>query len=221
MRVEYNEAQTVAYFNGIKFRRDPKTGYFLATRKTDGKRRERLHCYVWRYYHGAVPEGFHVHHKDENKLHNDIENLECISRHDHLSLHSTELASQNQEQLSEHLNRVRWKATEWHRSEEGRAWHRDNGKRVAAQMEAQEYICQYCGRSYTTLPFGTSKFCSAKCRAADRRKRGVDNETRTCVICGKEFTANKYSKNRCCSRACGGALHSRSVDQKRRAAAGV
>lgn len=35
MRVTYNDDKTVAYFDGFKFRRDAKTGYFLSTKVTN------------------------------------------------------------------------------------------------------------------------------------------------------------------------------------------
>ena len=41
-------------------------------------------------------------------------------------------------------------------------------------------------------------FCSGACKAANRRKSGVDDETRKCEWCGNELTTNKYSKAKTC-----------------------
>jgi predicted RNA-binding Zn-ribbon protein involved in translation (DUF1610 family) len=47
-----------------------------------------LHCIIWEEYNGSVPEGHVIHHKDEIKLHNDIENLECLTWSEHSKLHN-------------------------------------------------------------------------------------------------------------------------------------
>lgn len=52
-----------------------------------------LHRAVWEFYNGKIPKGYHIHHKDENKKNNQIENLECLTKHDHNSLHKKEQAA--------------------------------------------------------------------------------------------------------------------------------
>lgn len=44
-----------------------------------------LHRYIWMTYNGPIPSDHVIHHKDGNKLNNDIENLECVPERDHLS----------------------------------------------------------------------------------------------------------------------------------------
>lgn len=46
-----------------------------------------VHRLEWIKHHGEIPEGFVVHHKDEDKMNWDIENLELISRGDHVLRH--------------------------------------------------------------------------------------------------------------------------------------
>lgn len=46
-----------------------------------------VHRFVWEKYHGMVPEGYVIHHKDENKLNWAIENLELLSRSNHIKEH--------------------------------------------------------------------------------------------------------------------------------------
>ena len=55
------------YFNGKMFTRDEDTGYYLCSSKSADGSRKRMHVYVWEYYNGFVPSGYHVHHKDEDK----------------------------------------------------------------------------------------------------------------------------------------------------------
>lgn len=46
-----------------------------------------VHRLQWIKYHGEIPKGCVVHHKDENKLNWDIDNLELLSRKDHIFQH--------------------------------------------------------------------------------------------------------------------------------------
>jgi hypothetical protein len=46
------------------------------------------HDVVWEQHNGPIPPGFDVHHKDENKLHNAIGNLELMSKLAHKREHS-------------------------------------------------------------------------------------------------------------------------------------
>lgn len=50
--------------------------------------RTLMHRYVWTKERGAIPDGFDIHHRDECKAHNDIGNLECLSKPDHTRLYS-------------------------------------------------------------------------------------------------------------------------------------
>lgn len=47
-----------------------------------------LHHLVWEKFHGKkMPKGYHIHHKDENKTNNDINNLQLMTASDHRKLH--------------------------------------------------------------------------------------------------------------------------------------
>ena len=46
-----------------------------------------VHRLQWIKYHGEIPKDCVVHHKDENKLNWDIDNLELLSRKDHIFQH--------------------------------------------------------------------------------------------------------------------------------------
>lgn len=52
-------------------------------------RRCYTHQRVWCEYNNVtyVPKNHVIHHKDENKLNNSIENLECLTRREHAQLH--------------------------------------------------------------------------------------------------------------------------------------
>lgn len=201
MKVEYDEDMDVAYFDGLKFRRDKKTGYYLNSRK-----HIRLHRYVWEYYNGKIPDGYCIHHIDEDKSHNDIENLACISKSDHATLHSKERAEFDYDELIRNLNEnARPKASEWHRSNEGREWHKTQWSKSLGKVQPKEYICQNCGKTFYSKRYA-SKYCCNACASSARRKSGADNVIKICPICGKEFSSNKYAGVQCCSKSCANKL---------------
>jgi hypothetical protein len=61
-------------------------GYYVSS---DGKD-VKLHRYVWEKAHGKIPDGFVVHHKNEKKLDNRLENLEMMAWSEHTAEHSRE-----------------------------------------------------------------------------------------------------------------------------------
>ena len=197
-----------AYIDGYKFRRDSKSGYYLSSKKI-GVSRLRLHVYVWIKHNGDIPKGHQIHHKDENKDNNEIDNLDCMTKKAHLEWHGRNASDELKEKWRDNLNKIRSKASEWHRSEEGRAWHREQAKKTISK-ENYTYVsknCELCGKEYIT-PREWSKFCSPNCQTKARKRSGVDDEKRVCKVCGASFTKDKYSKTKTCSRACAGKMQS-------------
>ncbi len=187
------------YFDNKKFTRDEKTGYYL-----NSTIRKRLHVYVWEYHNGKVPKGFAVHHIDHNKNNNEIDNLMIISHSKHATHHGNERAKKYYKEIVKNLNdNARPKAVIWHKSKEGREWHKKHYENMRAKLYKKvELVCLHCGRVYKSSQKGYSKFCSNKCKSAYRRVSGVDDEIRKCRYCGEDFKVNKYSKTIYCSRSC-------------------
>lgn len=46
------------------------------------------HDVIWEAANGPIPKGYDVHHKDEDKLNNDMDNLELLKKVDHKRVHS-------------------------------------------------------------------------------------------------------------------------------------
>lgn len=46
-----------------------------------------VHRLEWEKHHGKIPEGCVIHHKDENRLNWSIDNLECLTRAEHVEKH--------------------------------------------------------------------------------------------------------------------------------------
>lgn len=203
------------FFDGKKFTRDEKTGYYLCSTQNDDGIRKRMHVYVWEYYNGKIPQGCHVHHIDEDRSNNDISNLRLLPEFEHLSLHGKEKAEQDYERIIENLNiNARPKAGEWHRSAEGREWHKRHYEKMKNKFYVKKkFICEQCGEEFESTKAG-SRFCSNKCRAAWRRKSGVDDVKKICVDCGGIYIANKYAETKYCS-ICKNKKHSRNRKRRR------
>lgn len=203
-------------YDGLNFCLDEKTGYYL-----NGTIHKRLHQYVWENEVGEIPKGFQIHHIDQDKANNSVDNLCLLSETAHKAMHAIldglEDAKEKKRETFEKFARPA--AVEWHKSEAGRKWHSKKSIEMYENMEPVTFTCSFCGKEFSALPVGVHKYCSNACRSAARRKRGDDNETRVCPICGKEFSVNKYSETRFCSPKCMGI--NRSAINKMKRAQGI
>lgn len=152
-------------FNGLIFTRDDKTGYYLCSKEINGER-PRIHRYIWQYYNGEIPNGYHVHHKDKDKSNNTIENLELVECSEHLSIHANE--RDKEEMRVNVVKNAMPKAKKWHSSEEGLKWHSEQSKKNWEKIKAEKGTvkeCIVCGKEYTAYFPKRSKYCSNKCKA--------------------------------------------------------
>lgn len=207
-------------YDGLIFTRDEKTGYYL-----NSTNRVRLHRYVWEKEIGKIPKGYEIHHINRNKADNRIENLRLLSCSEHRKLHAVHTEEEKERMRKNLAENVRPKASEWHKSAEGREWHKQQYQRVKERFKRDfgkspleiprvEKVCEHCGKSFIGIE--KSRFCSNVCKSAWRRKAGLDNVVRICKLCGKEFKVNKYSKQQFCSKKCGSKHHTIINEEKRK-----
>ena len=164
----------------------------------------RLHREVWKDKHGEVPNGFHVHHKDHDRHNNGLDNLELMTKSEHISHHQK---GHNRPFPVVALEA----AAKWHKSEEGRAWHRDHYEKNKQSLHVKSMReCNQCGKEYEVT--GIGKFCSNNCKSKHRKLSGVDNVDRKCDVCHSTFTVNKYAKTVSCSKPCTVILHKRAIN---------
>lgn len=203
MEVKYMCNGKVAKVDSYTFTKDEKTGYYLSS-KTIGGKRKRLHVYMWEKHNGEIPEGYEVHHVTGDKSRNEIADLALLKAEDHRRYHAENLTDERKAKMRENLiKKAIPKAAEWHRSEEGREWHRKHGHDVWKNRKPITYQCTNCGAEFESLNVYSEKsnrFCSNNCKSAWRRRLGIDDEQRNCEICGAEFTANKYSARKRCEQ---------------------
>lgn len=147
------------YFDGGLYRLFPSDRYFARGGK-------RIHRAVWTAAFGRIPEGCHIHHMDSDPANNDIRNLECLPRLEHLAKtrHSGPVSQ-----------KARLAAAKWHGSEEGRLWHRRNMARVKTwtKWKREQRPCGYCGKSFSAVVRRnglSAKWCSEVCKSANWRE---------------------------------------------------
>ncbi|MBR0060392.1 MAG: HNH endonuclease, partial [Selenomonadaceae bacterium] len=66
-------------FNGLTYYKDERTGRYFS--------RTPLSRVVWTYYNGEIPDGYEIHHVDENKANDDISNLQMMTKSEHWKIH--------------------------------------------------------------------------------------------------------------------------------------
>lgn len=88
-KVEMRTKKVLPYimYDGIKFTRSSTTCYYRSTQRD---KHITLHRYKYEKEKGSIPIDWDVHHKDFNKLNNDISNLEAMPREEHSRLHMLE-----------------------------------------------------------------------------------------------------------------------------------
>ena len=160
-------------WNGINFRRYPNAkqwSHRVYYTPHAGHRKagvKALHQEIWMSVNGPIPAGKEIHHTDGNPDNNSIENLECLTKQEHDERHSDSRSAKSV--ISE---KARAAASEWHKSEAGREWHREHAKKIAKGIQLVDVECDFCGVTYQTKAPHRAKFCSTRCRqrryAADK-----------------------------------------------------
>lgn len=155
------------------------------------------HRWVWINNYGAIPSGMDIHHIDGDKDNNQIENLEILTRSDHLKKHHNEGLfdyDRNRKQLSD--------ARKWLQTDEGRKKQSEASKKSWKYRKTGLKSCQECGKQFETKqPW--AKYCRDACDKRWRRKQGLYNVEAKCPICDKIFLKDKFMKKIFCSISCG------------------
>lgn len=209
------EKETVE-FKGIKYHRYPShpdystSSYF---RSSAGKGNPKLlHREIWKSHYGEIPAGYLIHHKDGNPLNNSIENMECISKKEHNSIHVENRKNdvEFKKRRKKHLDKIRDLTKPWHSSKEGLKWHKNHAKNVFGKDKRKkiEVECIVCAKKYLADPLsvagGATKFCSNNCKSKHRRMLKLDFIDKKCALCGTVFSSNKYNHTIYCSNRCSG-----------------
>ena len=153
-------------FNGRKYYQTP-SGYWLSSFPRPTK---LLHRAIWEAANGEVPEGCDIHHIDENKSNNSLENLQCLTVSEHCALHARKqgqcppsvpcLCKQcGKEFLGKHHDAQFCSVACYSK------WLRATGKCDETRK------CACCGKEFTCRKDTPTRFCSSRCAALDRENK--------------------------------------------------
>lgn len=161
--------------DGIWFSRSGGNEYYWA--KVEGASRS-LHKHIWESSNGTTPRGYQIHHIDGNPANNKIGNLECILASDHARMHLAERIANGTLDAVKSLELAREAAKVWHKSPEGRDWHRRNALEHPATRETEEYVCSICGSKYERAKREYMRHnCSPACyqKQLRRERKGIQH----------------------------------------------
>ena len=188
--VYYSEDKKYAFFNGVKYSIADK-GYYRATLKENAKNPNisRLHRAVWFCQFGEIAEGFDVHHKDENKSNNNIENLVLVEHGKHSVTH-----------IEGSL---------------GKTWHNKPTQQYVCTLCGEMFQSNhFYGERQNRF---CSQYCANKQWSLDNRSKKNTEETKICPHCKKEFVTT-IEKQVYCKNMCGQAERTLAYRRRKREA---
>ncbi len=168
----YIMEKTSQEFNGLRY-----TIYYGYKYFTRGYK--KMHIEVWRHYKGAVPNGYTISHIDGNVFNNAIENLKRIKSTKRKRKVKKRLKHVSMNDSPDFWDKGVEAARNWHSTDEGVEWHKENGVKSYEKRKANLHFCQECDTAYKTKHAGINKFCSAKCKARSNRRTRKEKEQYT------------------------------------------
>ena len=194
-------------FNGVLYNKEKNEHYY-------GKL--SIQRAVWLYYNGVIPAGCHIHHVDEKPGNNKIENLRCVTKAEHRTIHH----------LSTPATIITCKVCK--REFKTSAINPSHFCSKHCRLEHEKSLrgekrkCIICGTEFICDRNAKTKTCSKNCALKMRYQNHIykpKTEQRTCIICGKTFTCCKSKPTKTCSPSCARKLrwqksrHSNNVDK--------
>lgn len=148
-------------FDNIKYYKNRK-GYFVATLY--------LHVAQWIHHNGAVPEGYEIHHIDENPSNNDISNLQLLTHSEHQQLH-LKTKKENLERVCIQCGKT-FVTTKY-----GARKYCSDKCRAKHNRKKEIRKCAICGKELLVSKYKNTKYCrSCSCRLNAQKKRGAKCE---------------------------------------------
>lgn len=170
------------------------SGYYQSTtRCSDGSRKNWLHQFVYEAELGKIPNGFDVHHKDEDKDNNKASNLELLSRQEHQEEHYEQNVKNGYElskYVEENFEEVQALAK---LGKEGKYI----GKAKRKKLPNKPIQCAHCGEEFVPHKKARkdTKFCNSSCSGKWHKRFGVKD--RECSDCGTIYTPTTKASTQC------------------------
>ena len=149
-------------FDGVTYRKQSnrKTrvcGHFVAS--------VGIQRAIWSYYYGEIPDGYSIHHVDEDKNNNAIDNLQCLSNEEHAHMHYSK-----GKPVAENIKRIftcqvcgkEYEAVDVGLNRYCSVECRDKAR---ATRRYEKRVCAICGKIFLTYRDRKAKTCSAACAA--------------------------------------------------------
>lgn len=155
---------TKQFFNGKNYWKDKSSGYY----RNAQVKPHSLHRQVWIYHNGEIPKGLVIDHINRDKDDNQIDNLRLVTP----SVNNKNVSEEVRQKRKKHMQTIIEKAKDWHKSKEGREWHRKHGVEAYQKRKPIKKICAHCGKVYYTTQYSERvRFCGQNCKMKARRRR--------------------------------------------------
>lgn len=151
-------------FKGFTYR---LSGRYYRRNVWGSKGPSNLHRAIWEDANGPIPDGCDIHHIDGDSFNNELSNLECVNRSEHLRQHTLERIAEGR--LKPPTEKALLKAAEWHKSPEGAEWHSRHAVNSWAGRKWHSKNCVFCGQEYFTPYPKRSRFCHVNCKQQQGR----------------------------------------------------
>lgn len=189
-------------FVGLNFRLT-KDGHFVSGNQP-------IHRAIWLYYNGEIPEGYVIHHVDENPANNDISNLQCLTSGEHNRIH-------NQKGRGTRLKRTIFTCQHCGKQFEAfsagvNRYCSPRCRNAHGKQQARDITktCLWCGKEFKAN-YPEAKFCSYSCSNKATHQKRSNKQNCICPICGKEFQTTPSQNHKTCSKECGYKLRIRTL----------
>ena len=155
-------------FDGLIYRKHKHDGrYYFSTSLTRS---------VWKFFNGEIPDGYEVHHLDDDKYNDDISNLALLTREEHLKLHADRRRGVKTfrepkqktfvcEYCGKQFTALTTNGVRRYCSRKCRNRHQEQNKN-----RFEDRVCQFCGKIFKACKHKPTKFCSKDCGYASRRR---------------------------------------------------
>jgi len=189
-------------FNGKIYRSYPNSKIKNHRYFTDNKG-NRLHRDIWILHHGEIPNGYHIHHKDGNRLNNSLENFCCLTPKEHFLSHS-KLSKVDPSKDIYNSSR------KWHKSNEGIIHHKKVANEYWSNATKKMIPCDICKimceRFKKQSKKTVCKICKLKKQLQKQKTNYIKKERKTllviCKICNKKTIQKTKKTKNICSNGC-------------------
>lgn len=171
-------------FNGIIFRKktDKHFGCELG-----------LHRAVYSYYHGEIPAGYEVHHRNEDPTDNDVSNLQLKTHSEHQAWHMKNRPQKEYQcKYCGNLFLSSSVITPMFCS-------KSCSQKFRYKTDTEIRVCPICGAEFRIWKYSHQSCCSLEC--GNKSKETRTTIKKECPICHKEFYTKTESQV-CCSSEC-------------------